>query len=63
MFHLGPGRFEAQTQKRTEGKKDTSFADLKVKTTCCAHAEHLPWVSPLRLSERWIQMNSTRVHC
>ena len=25
MFHLGPGRFEGQTQKRTEGKKDTSF--------------------------------------
>ena len=25
MFYLGPGRFEAQTQKRTEGKKDTSF--------------------------------------
>ena len=32
-------------------------------STSCAHTEPLPWGSPLRLSERWIQMNSTRVHC
>ena len=31
MFYLGPGRFEAQTQKRTEGKKDTSFGRSECK--------------------------------
>ena len=62
-FILALGDLKPRHKREQRERKTPALADLKVKTTSCAHMEPLPWGSPLKLSERWIQMNSTRVHC